>query len=231
MYEYSLTYRTSQQIDFKESHLNWNVTGADWKSPIEAASATIKLPKSIPAAAVSLEGFIGEARFKKQTYKQVKKGENIFGISTAQQINPGEGFSVVVDFPDGYLEGSDSTTKEGTSIEEAFAEKIVTVAREVVLEYVVYALILGVPIVLIVVVGHFLDGILYIRHILVGHASSDYTSLFDSSKSNYQRSRSNSSNGYSYKRSRSGSNGGDSGGDGCGGGSGDGGGCGGDGGG
>ena len=60
-YTYALTYRTHRQLGFFDQHdeLYWNVTGNDWDFPIDKASATVRLPKTIPQDSLSVEGYTG----------------------------------------------------------------------------------------------------------------------------------------------------------------------------
>lgn len=50
-HEYRLTYETSRQIRFFDTHdeLFWNVTGTEWAFPIRKASAVVRLPEGVRA--------------------------------------------------------------------------------------------------------------------------------------------------------------------------------------
>ena len=46
VYTYTLSYRTNRQLGFFDDRdeLYWNVTGNGWSFPIDAASASVRLP-------------------------------------------------------------------------------------------------------------------------------------------------------------------------------------------
>jgi hypothetical protein len=55
-YRYEIRYRTDRQLGFFPDHdeLYWNVTGAGWVFPIDAATARVRLPAGIAADTVHL---------------------------------------------------------------------------------------------------------------------------------------------------------------------------------
>lgn len=60
-YTYTLVYRTTRQLGFFPDHdeLYWNVTGNGWIFPIDAASATVTLPKGIVKEALWRDAYTG----------------------------------------------------------------------------------------------------------------------------------------------------------------------------
>ncbi len=104
---YQIEYETDRQLGYFEDHdeLYWNVTGADWAFPIEQASASVILPPGVPAGKIDPEGYTGPEGAREQNYRSSldpTSGEVRF--STTEGLDPGEGFTIVVSFPKGYVE-------------------------------------------------------------------------------------------------------------------------------
>jgi uncharacterized membrane protein YgcG len=103
-HEYVLTYRTNRQLGFFKNHdeLYWNVTGNGWDFAIESASATVRLPESIPPSAIRVEGYTGSRGSKGQDYEaKVENGRAVF--ITTRSLNPREGLTIVTMWPKGHV--------------------------------------------------------------------------------------------------------------------------------
>ena len=104
-YTYTLRYRTSRQLGFFDQHdeLYWNVTGNGWDFPIDAASATIRLPGDIAVDRIQIEGYTGEQGDKGQDYSASVDARSQAQIRATRALAPREGLTVVVGFPKGIV--------------------------------------------------------------------------------------------------------------------------------
>ena len=105
VYTYRLTYRTTRQLGFFDTHdeLYWNVTGNDWAFPIDAVTATVKLPKGVPAADTTREAYTGPAGAKGKNYEASLDAGGHSRFRTTRRLLPGEGITIVVTFPKGFV--------------------------------------------------------------------------------------------------------------------------------
>jgi len=99
---YALTYATDGQLglfdDFDE--LYWNVTGNGWRLPIDAATATIQLP---PGATVGqYAAYTGPAGAKGRDFRAFPEADAVV-FETTRPLPPGQGFTVAVSFPKGFV--------------------------------------------------------------------------------------------------------------------------------
>ncbi len=104
-YTYTLTYRTDRQLGFFDDHdeLYWNVTGNGWSFPIDAASASVRLPSSVPGAALALEGYTGPEGAKGQDYEAHLDIHGVAQFHTTRRLNVREGLTIVVSWPKGHI--------------------------------------------------------------------------------------------------------------------------------
>ncbi len=111
-YTYAITYRTNRQLGFFDQHdeLYWNVTGNDWDFPIDKASATVRLPKTIPQDSLSVEGYTGISGSKDQNYTASIRSDGSAYIETTQTLPKRHGLTIVVTWPKGYI--AEPTTSE-----------------------------------------------------------------------------------------------------------------------
>jgi hypothetical protein len=112
-YTYALTYTANREIGFFADHdeLYWNVTGTGWLFPIAHATATVTLPENIPLTSVLMDGYTGP---------QGARGKDFsFSTGTGHEINfacthplaAGEGFTLVVSWPKGYIQAPSGQTR------------------------------------------------------------------------------------------------------------------------
>lgn len=112
-YSYSIKYKTDRQIGYFENfdELYWNVTGNGWELLIEKASATINLPAPVSGDDLKSFGYTGYFGFKGNDYKyEIISSDKIF-FQTTSVLNPGEGLTIVVQFPKGLVYEPDQTDK------------------------------------------------------------------------------------------------------------------------
>lgn len=101
-YTYTLTYRTDRQIGFFEEfdELYWNVTGNDWEFPIEEASAEVHLPPG--ADVLELSAYTGPKGARGRDFA-ASRGEGVVRVTTTKSLAPGEGLTVAVSWPKGFV--------------------------------------------------------------------------------------------------------------------------------
>jgi len=104
-YTYVIRYRTSRQLGFFEDHdeLYWNVTGNGWVFPIESAGAVVNLPQSVPSDAIEITGFAG-VHGSRARNAEAGVHDGKAWIETGAALRPGEGLTLVVTWPKGYVE-------------------------------------------------------------------------------------------------------------------------------
>ena len=108
-YTYQIQYVTDRQIENQggQDRLYWNVTGQSWAFPIKQVKANIELPAGIASSEVDMKGFVGETGEKGQSYEASLKqdGDTVDAVfATTRSLQEREGLSVIVDFPQGYIE-------------------------------------------------------------------------------------------------------------------------------
>jgi uncharacterized membrane protein YgcG len=117
---YTLHYRTNKQLflgpDWDE--LYWNVTGNNWAFPIERASVRIQLPAG--AAAESVSGYTGLRGAKGDNYRVVSQEGGEVVVETTAVLAPGEGLSVSVTWPKGYVQSDANPENFATLAEDNF---------------------------------------------------------------------------------------------------------------
>ncbi|HET9034129.1 MAG TPA: DUF2207 domain-containing protein [Dokdonella sp.] len=103
-YTYVLEYRTSRQLGFFDDHdeLFWNVTGNGWAFPIASASASIHLPTPVAQNSLKAYGYTGA---QGSTAANLDSSVTADGASyrSTVELKPGEGLSVVLEFPKGIV--------------------------------------------------------------------------------------------------------------------------------
>jgi len=102
IYTYELAYETDHQLGFFGTHdeLYWNVTGNGWRFPIAEARANVTLPEG--AEPGNLEAYTGPQGEKRKDYKaSVVDGRAQF--ETTHPLSSGEGLTIVVSWPKGFV--------------------------------------------------------------------------------------------------------------------------------
>ena len=104
-YTYTLSYWTDRQLGFFDDHdeLYWNVTGNGWSFPIDRASASVRLPESVPGAEVRLEAYTGRVGAKGQDFEAHLDINNSGQFHTTRSLAGGEGLTIAVSWPKGHV--------------------------------------------------------------------------------------------------------------------------------
>jgi len=112
-YTYALTYTANREIGFFADHdeLYWNVTGTGWIFPIAHATATVTLPEGIPASSLRMDGYTGAPGARGRAFtSSVGAGPTVSFVCT-QPLLAGEGFTLVVSWPKGYVQEPSGETR------------------------------------------------------------------------------------------------------------------------
>ncbi len=112
-YSYTLVYTVDREIGFFSDHdeLYWNVTGNGWIFPIDRASATVMLPRNIPPATLRLYGYTGPQGARGINFVASVGADGNATFSTTQKLLAGEGLTIVVTWPRGYIQPPDLETR------------------------------------------------------------------------------------------------------------------------
>ncbi len=104
-YTYTLSYRTDRQLGFFDDHdeLYWNVTGNGWSFPIDAASASVRLPSTVPGAEMVLEAYTGPAGAEGRDFEAILDLNSAAQFRTTRPLASGEGLTIVVAWPKGHV--------------------------------------------------------------------------------------------------------------------------------
>lgn len=100
---YIINYRIKNAILFFQDHdeLYWNVTGNDWKAPIEDASAEVFLLTENKSKEIMISGFEGIYGSKEECGYEAS--ENIGRFRTRRRLAPGEGLTIVFGWDKGLV--------------------------------------------------------------------------------------------------------------------------------
>ena len=106
-YTYTIQYTTDRQLDFSNpetDRLYWNVTGQGWSFAIDRVRAKVLLPDEIPETYLELKAFTGREGETGQDYEaEIDAGGNPT-FRTTRPLQKQEGLSIIVEFPQGYVE-------------------------------------------------------------------------------------------------------------------------------
>jgi uncharacterized membrane protein YgcG len=117
-HRYRITYRTARQIGFFAQHdeLYWNVTGNGWTFAIDRASARVRLPRPVPAAALAAEAYTGPQGAQGTDWRaQVADGTAEY--ETTLRLAPREGLTIVLSFPKGIVAAPSTLQRIGWFID------------------------------------------------------------------------------------------------------------------
>lgn len=101
-YSYTLIYRTTRQLGFFDGHdeLYWNVNGNGWRLPLDRVSCEVRLPGEARALeAVAYEGPMGST----DSRVVPAQGQHEVRFSSSRPYAPGEGLTIAVSWPKGYV--------------------------------------------------------------------------------------------------------------------------------
>ncbi|HQJ15914.1 MAG TPA: DUF2207 domain-containing protein [Candidatus Omnitrophota bacterium] len=117
---YSLTYKTSRQLGFFKDfdELYWNVTGNGWDFVIESAKASVALPESLSGKIRSFEAYTGPSGAQGADYSSGMEDSGKVVFTATRPLQPGEGLTIAVTWPKGYITEPSPQTKARWFIED-----------------------------------------------------------------------------------------------------------------
>lgn len=118
VHHYRIVYRTSRQMFFhsKYDEIYWDVTGNDWAHPIDHAEVAIHLPPGAYAnQSAAYTGYAGEDG---KDFVETKRPDGAVVFSATRTLQPGEGLTVAVSFPKGYVNEPSFTEKLALGISD-----------------------------------------------------------------------------------------------------------------
>jgi uncharacterized membrane protein YgcG len=112
-YTYTIRYSTGRQLGFFKDHdeLYWNVTGNSWSFPIDRASATVQLPGVAEDKILEVDAYTGFTGGKGKDFFASTSSPGTVLFQTKRPLKPGEGLTIVVTWPKGYVAEPTITTK------------------------------------------------------------------------------------------------------------------------
>lgn len=111
VHTYTITYIVDRLISYQgdQDWLYYNVTGTDMPLPLIRAAATVILPKGLTATEQT--GFTGVPGYEGQDIDLHVDGEGSRGFVVNRTLDQGEGFSLAITWPGGYIEAPDNDRK------------------------------------------------------------------------------------------------------------------------
>ena len=143
-YSYALTYRTSRQLGFFDDHdeLYWNVTGNHWSFPIDQVTARVTLPEGVPVERLAPEAYTGLPGAQGQDYRTTVDYDGRVHVETTRAFTTGEGLTLVVAWPKGYVHEPSQREKIGDLVSDNRSWVILLLGLVVLLGYYVLAWIM-----------------------------------------------------------------------------------------
>jgi len=113
VYVYAITYRTERQLGFFKGYdeLYWNVTGNGWEFEIVNASAYVTLPQDAGEKVIGTDAYTGAMGEKGKDFEVTKDVIGNVVFNTKRPLRPGEGFTIAVSWPPGYVKRPDAFEK------------------------------------------------------------------------------------------------------------------------
>ncbi len=116
-YTYTIAYRTTRQLGYFADHdeLYWNVNGNGWRLPLDKVSCEVILPPGATAQeGWAYEGVAGS----KEGYRK-EGGESKIHFDSTRPYAPGEGLTIAVGWPKGFVTEPGATAKALSSLADA----------------------------------------------------------------------------------------------------------------
>ncbi|MEM9681865.1 MAG: DUF2207 domain-containing protein [Pseudomonadota bacterium] len=135
---YTILYGTNRQLGFFEDfdELYWNVTGNEWAFPIESARAIVQLPKG--ARVLDHAAYTGPAGATGRNFTYTPLSEGVVRFDTTRPLNPGEGLTIAVSWPVGFVDRPTGTERAFYFISDNSALVVGLIGFGLLLLYYVY---------------------------------------------------------------------------------------------
>ncbi len=112
-YTYTLVYKTDRQIGYFKDYdeLYWNVTGNEWRFPIEKASADVRLPQGAAQKIINHTAYTGPLGEKGKDFKTEIDFYGGVKFETTKPLATSEGLTIALSWPKGYVTEPNTKTK------------------------------------------------------------------------------------------------------------------------
>jgi hypothetical protein len=103
---YALRYRVADALVHFAEHdeLYWNATGTQWKTRIERASTTVRLPGEVVDEDLQVVGYTGRYGSREQTVSISRLGPGAVSFTATRPLDSLEGLTIAVGWPHGLVE-------------------------------------------------------------------------------------------------------------------------------
>jgi uncharacterized membrane protein YgcG len=110
-YVYTITYKTERQLRWFDGRpeLFWNVTGNGWAFPIQGAVVRVTLPGGVEP--VRWTAYTGPFGARGADFAGAAGSDGVLTVQTTRTLAAGEGFSVVVEIPEGAVAQPSASTR------------------------------------------------------------------------------------------------------------------------
>ncbi len=142
---YRITYDVSGGLRYFSDHdeLYWNITGNNWQVPIQNTRVHITIPTHIPAETIKSVCFTGAQR-RDNNNCTISQYKNIISIQSNTYLSAGEGLSVAVSYPKGYVDVLEP--KPFTQFEDTWYGKIIIMVISIAFAIGAFIWYVGLPI-------------------------------------------------------------------------------------
>ncbi len=112
---YVVQFSVDRELGYFADHdeLYWNVTGNGWVFPIDRASATVTLPPGAAARITGLTAYTGAMGSTARDVTPTQAADGTPTFITTSTLNPGEGLTIVVGWPKGFVRVPAAATRFG----------------------------------------------------------------------------------------------------------------------
>ena len=139
VHTFQLTYKTDHQIGYFKDYdeIYWNVTGDQWAFPIRRAEAIVSLPTG--ANVVQQAAYTGVRGAKGQSFTVSSEPDGSPHFITSKALNPGEGLTVAVAWPKGFVNEPSDGAKLTHALQSNLHLIVAVVGVLIVLAYYLFA--------------------------------------------------------------------------------------------
>lgn len=105
VHTYNIFYTVKNGLGFFEDHdeLYWNVTGTEWKVPIEKSDIAIYLPEAVSFSSSQFDCFAGAYKSTEKSCSwAVREGGEVY-FEASRVLQPNEGLTIVFGWPKGII--------------------------------------------------------------------------------------------------------------------------------
>ena len=136
-YTYTIEYRTTRQLGFFPDHdeLYWNVNGNGWRLPLDKVSCEVILPPG----ATAMQGWAYEGFSGSKDRHRKEGGAAEIHFESTRSYAPGEGLTIAVGWPKGFVTEPSTTDKALSSLADLGSSSPALMGACVVLLYYILA--------------------------------------------------------------------------------------------